>query len=139
MKKLLFILLLGVIQVTAFAQKSDTITTASGLKYVRIMPGNGKKPVNGQKLKVNYTLRLKDGKEIESNMNDAPFKFTLGAKEVIPGWDEGFKLMSAGERGYLIVPSKLAYGKRGSKDEDGKYIVPPDTDLVFEVLLVSFK
>lgn len=140
MKKIIFIILFLSFHATVFSQKKDTVTTASGLKYVQIKAGKDtKKPVDGQKLKVNYTLRLHNGKTIESNMEDAPFKFELGAQEVIPGWDEGFKLMSAGERGYLIIPAKLGYGKRGAKDENGKYTIPPDTDLIFEVVLVSFK
>jgi FKBP-type peptidyl-prolyl cis-trans isomerase len=74
-------------------------------------------------------------------MDDTPFKFTLGKKEVIPGWEEGFKLMSEGEKGYLIIPANLAYGKKGVKNPDNanKYLIPPDTMLIFEVELVSFK
>lgn len=139
MKKIIFIILFVVCHVSLFAQKQDTVKTKSGLKYVQIKPGTGKKAVDGQKLKVYYTGKLMDGKVFESNADDSPFKFTLGKKEVIPGWDEGFKLMSAGEKGVFIIPAKLAYGKYGSKDEDGNYTIPPNTDLIFEVELVSVK
>lgn len=127
---------------TLKAQSSkDTITTPSGLKYVCLKKGDGVKPVAGQKLKVFYTGKFMNGKEFESNRGSSPFKFTLGKREVIPGWDEGFPLMSKGEKGVLIIPSKLAYGKRGSKDpfDESVYSIPPDTDLIFEVELVNFK
>jgi FKBP-type peptidyl-prolyl cis-trans isomerase len=89
-----------------------------------------------------YRGVLRNGKEFDSNMgNKSPFKFKLGKKEVIPGWDEGFKLMSKGEKAILIVPAKLAYGKSGVKDpeDDRKYMIPPDSELLFEVELVDFK
>lgn len=126
--------------IAAFSQK-DTVITKSGLKYVQIKAGNGVKPVDGQKLKVLYKGTLKNGSVFDSNINGSPFKFTLGKKEVIPGWDEGFKLMSAGEKGTLFTPSKLAYGSRGVENPDdiSKYIIPPNADLIFEVELVSFK
>jgi len=141
MKNIIFIVLFFFVQTAIFAQKNDTIKTKSGLKYVQVKPGNGKKPTDGQKLKVLYRGTLKDGTVFDSNMDGAPFKFTLGKKEVIPGWDEGFKLMSAGEKGYLIIPAKLAYGKNGVKDEEnpGKYTIPPNAELIFEVELVGFK
>jgi len=124
------------------AQKRDTITTETGLKIIQLKAGNGIKPKDGQKLKVFYRGVLRNGKEFDSNMGGkSPFKFTVGKKEVIPGWDEGFKLMSKGERAILIVPSKLAYGKNGVKDpeDDRKYMIPPDAELLFEVELVDFK
>lgn len=140
MKSILCINLMLWLSLAAFSQK-DTVTTESGLKYVQIKAGSGPKPVNGQKLKVFYDGTLKDGSVFDSNINGSPFKFVLGKKEVIPGWDEGFKLMSAGEKGYLLIPSKLAYGNRGVENPEapGKYIIPPGADLIFQVELVSFK
>lgn len=139
--KVIFYLSLGLLfSIAAFAQK-DTITTKSGLKYVKLKPGNGKTPVDGQKLKVFYKGTLKNGSVFDSNINQSPFKFSLGKSEVIPGWDEGFKLMSTGEKGILFIPAKLAYGSRGVENQDvpGKYIIPPNADLIFEVELISFK
>jgi FKBP-type peptidyl-prolyl cis-trans isomerase len=54
MKSIIFIFLCLFVQTVAFAQKKDTICTRSGLKYVQIKAGNGKKPKDGQKLKVFY-------------------------------------------------------------------------------------
>jgi FKBP-type peptidyl-prolyl cis-trans isomerase len=138
------ILFIGIsfLSIQLSAQKRDTITTETGLKIIRLKPGNGINPKDGQTLKVFYRGVLRNGKEFDSNMgNKSPFKFKLGKKEVIPGWDEGFKLMSKGEKAILIVPAKLAYGKSGVKDpeDDRKYMIPPDSELLFEVELVDFR
>lgn len=60
----------------------------------------------------------------------AHFSFTLGAGEVIRGWDIGVAGMRVGERARLVVPSKLGYGKRGAPPE-----IPGDATLVFDVTL----
>ncbi len=135
----LFFLLLSFFIGSGKAQ--DTLKTASGLKYVMLTKGTGKQPAKGQKVKVHYTGKFENGKVFDSSKDAGPFKFTLGAKEVIPGWDEGFMLMHEGEKGILIVPAKLAYGTKGVPDDDhpGKYIIPPDATLTFEVELISVK
>ena len=140
MKTFLFVSIALFFNTLCFSQK-DTVKTQSGLKFVQLKSGKGDKPVDGQKLKVLYNGTLKDGTVFDSNIKGSPFKFTLGKREVIPGWDEGFKLMSTGEKGILFVPAKLAYGTRGVENPDDlkKYIIPPNADLIFEVELVGFK
>jgi peptidylprolyl isomerase len=140
MKKIIYVLpILLLISSLSFSQKKDTVTTASGIKYVQLKAGNGPKPVDGSTVKVYYRAKFMNGKEFESNYGGKPFKFVIGKKEVIPGWEEGLKMMSKGEKAVFVIPAKMAYGKRGSKDDDDKYIVPPDTDLIFEIELVDFK
>jgi FKBP-type peptidyl-prolyl cis-trans isomerase len=140
MKQLLFILLILGIYVSGLAQKKDTVTTKTGIKYIQIKEGNGKKPKDGQKVKILFRGTLPDGTVFESNMDVTPAKLVVG-EDMIPGWTEGLKLMSEGEKAYLWIPSKLAYGKKGFKDPDNDkvYIIPPDTDLLFEIELVSVK
>jgi peptidylprolyl isomerase len=139
MKNFLF-LLVGLFVLNAgYAQKQDTITTKSGLKYVMVKPGNGKKPKDGQKAKVIYTGTLPNGTIFDSNVDAPPFKFQIGNKEVIPGWDEGVKMMSIGEKAVLIIPPNLGYGKNGVKDENGKMLIPSNSHLIFQIELVSFK
>jgi FKBP-type peptidyl-prolyl cis-trans isomerase len=139
MKKTLSILLCLFLVQIGFAQKQDTITTKSGLKYVMVKPGTGENPKAGQKAKVIYTGTLPNGTIFDSNVDAAPFKFTIGNKEVIPGWDEGVKLMRKGEKGVLIVPPSLGYGVKGVKQEDGKILVPSNSYMIFQIELVSFK
>jgi len=120
--------------------KDNKITvkpTASGLYYVEKVAGKGPKAKAGQKVKVNYTGKLFNGKVFDSSLDDKParpYEFTLGKGEVIPGWDEGIALMSAGGKATLIVPSSLAYGDRGAGND-----IAPFTPLVFDVELVSIE
>jgi FKBP-type peptidyl-prolyl cis-trans isomerase len=133
----LIIFLLFVFQFVS-AQKRDTIVTKSGLKYVRLRAGSGSKPAIGQKVKVEFTGSLPNGTVFNST-DGVPFKFEIGDPQVIPGWNEGFQLMSAGEKGVLIIPAPLGFGKEGYKDDDGKYLVPPNSVIIFEVELLSIK
>jgi FKBP-type peptidyl-prolyl cis-trans isomerase len=60
-----------------------------------------------------------------------PIEFTLGAGEVIPGWEEGIALMNEGGKATIIIPSKLAYGASAN----GK--IAAYSPLVFDVELVK--
>lgn len=66
-----------------------------------------------------------------ANKKGAPFTFTIGAGEVIKGWDSGIPGMSVGGERRVVVPSKLAYG---SKATGG---IPPNAELTFDVKLLS--
>jgi FKBP-type peptidyl-prolyl cis-trans isomerase len=125
--------------ISSFAQQKDTVTTSTGLKYVRLKEGNGVALKKGQKVKVFYTGKLTNGKKFDSNVGDKPFQFKLGTGEVIPGWDEGVMLMSPGEKGVIVVPSELGYGREGVKNPENekKYIIPPDATLIFEIEVVK--
>jgi FKBP-type peptidyl-prolyl cis-trans isomerase len=58
---------------------------------------------------------------------------------VIPGWEEGVKLMSKGEKAVLILPPTLGYGVKGVRDDNGKVIVPSNSYMIFQIELKSFK
>ncbi len=131
MKKLLVILFL--FSISIYAQSGDTVTTASGLKYIVIKKGKGKKSETGKIAEVHYTGWLLDGKKFDSSRDRGePFEFTLGAKQVIAGWDEGVALMKIGDEFRLILPPNLAYGERGAGE-----IIPPNATLVFDVELLG--
>ena len=89
--------------------------------------------VKGDRVHVNYVGKLagKNGAKFDSNPEGEPFAFTLGAKEVIAGWDRGLLNMCVGEKRKLVVPSRFAYGKRGMPP-----VIPPKATLVFNVELV---
>ncbi len=115
------------------AHSKDTITTASGLKYIVIKEGNGVRPTAGTKVKVNYTGKFLDGRVFDSSIpRGEPFEFTVGAGQVIKGWDEAFLLMSKGEKCTLIIPPDLAYGPGGMGP------IPPNATLIFDVELIDF-
>lgn len=109
--------------------------TASGLVYVCTTPGNGEKPETGKNVKVHYTGKLLDGTVFDSSVERGePIEFPLGVGFVIPGWDEGIALMSKGEKGVLYIPYDLGYGERGAGS-----LIPPFSNLIFEVELVDFE
>ncbi len=112
----------------------DTITTASGLKYIVVKKGSEKNPLAkaGEVVTVQYSGYFKDGLMFDSSVKRGqPIKFTLGQGQVIKGWDEGLQLMRSGDQFRLIIPYQLAYGENGR----GKSI-PPKSELTFDVELV---
>lgn len=116
------------------ASPSKVVTTESGLKYEILQVGTGECARQGDTVKVHYTGWLVDGKKFDSSLDrNEPFKFKLGAKQVIPGWDEGVAGMHVGEKRKLIIPPQLAYGKRSV----GNGLIPPNSTLIFEVELLD--
>jgi peptidylprolyl isomerase len=113
------------------------VKTDSGLEYTDIKEGEGEPPFKGQFCDVHYTGWLWEngakGKKFDSSVDRGePFSFHVGAREVIPGWDEGVLTMKVGGKRELVVPADLAYGKRGA----GR-VIPPNATLLFEVELLS--
>jgi len=120
-----------------FAQDSlavkDTITTASGLKYIIISKGTGVKAEDGKQIEVNYTGYLTDGNIFDSSIKrGVPFDFILGEGKVIRGWDEGIALMHVGDKFRFIIPPQLAYGERGAGG-----VIPANATLIFDVDLLN--
>jgi FKBP-type peptidyl-prolyl cis-trans isomerase len=107
-------------------------TTNSGLKYQVISAGEGKAAKKGDKVTVKYRGSLLDGTIFDETKPGTPeFTFTVGAGQVIQGWDEGFQLMKEGDKLKLIIPWTLGYGPRGSGP------IPPYSTLLFDVELVK--
>jgi FKBP-type peptidyl-prolyl cis-trans isomerase len=86
---------------------------------------------DGDTVVVKYEGKLEDGTIFDSASS---FEFTLGAGEVIKGWDLGVKGMKVGGKRKLFVPAKLGYGKRGAMPE-----IPPNADLYFKITLKDIK
>ena len=115
------------------------ITTPSGLQYEDELLGQGPEAKAGQDVRVHYTGWLYNngvqGAKFDSSRDrNDPFAFSLGAGMVIRGWDEGVAGMKVGGKRTLIIPSALAYGKRGAGG-----VIPPDADLIFDVELMDVK
>lgn len=112
------------------------VRSESGLYYIVTSPGNGQKPAAGDKIKVHYKGSLLDGTVFDGSQlperDGSPFEFNVGVGMVIPGWDEGLKGMSKGEKGILIIPSALAYGP------DGTGPIPPNSVLRFDLEMLDF-
>jgi len=127
------------------AKKSKT-----GLAYLILKKGNGKKPQNGTMLKLKYSGWLEDGHLVDSNVAEVatefgkfdqravaygkyePIEFPLGRKDgMIPGFIEGIEMLSYGDKGLFFIPANLAFGPQGASPE-----VPPNANMIFEIELV---
>ena len=109
------------------------IKTESGLQYEDLARGRGRPAKAGDEVSVHYTGWLENGKKFDSSIDrKQAFQFSLGARQVIAGWDEGVAGMKTGGIRRLIIPAELGYGARGAGG-----IIPPNATLVFEVELLK--
>ena len=110
-------------------------TTASGLKYTDLQTGEGTEAQAGKTVDVHYTGWLENGTKFDSSKDHGrPFSFSLGAGQVIRGWDEGVAGMKVGGKRRLTIPASLGYGARGAGG-----VIPPNATLIFEVELLGVK
>lgn len=108
---------------------------------LQVAPGEGIS--QGQRAVVHYTGWLYDptapdnkGMKFDSSRDRGqPFRFTIGAGQVIRGWEEGVQGMRAGSQRRLIIPSDLAYGESGA----GGGVIPPNATLVFDIELLAIE
>lgn len=112
------------------AKEEGVKVTESGLQYLVVKEGNGKKPGPNDVVTVHYTGRLIDGTVFDSSVERGePATFAVG--QVIPGWVEGLQLMSEGSAYRLFIPSELAYGEHGTGP------IHPNSTLIFDVQLLK--
>ena len=109
------------------------IVLASGLQYKIIKSSIGKKPTANGKVVVHYRGTLIDGTEFDSSYaRGEPIELNLN--QVIKGWQEALQLMAIGSKWQIVIPSELAYGKRGA----GR-VIEPNATLIFDIELLSIK
>lgn len=125
----------------------DTLQTMSGLKFIVHEKGDEQRPVlAGMKVTVDYAGYLTDGTLFDTSIDSIgavhnfdrggypfePIEFTVGAGQVIRGWDEGLTTdMYVGGRRRLIIPAALAYGSRAVGT------IPANSDLIFDIHVLS--
>ena len=102
------------------------------LQIEALKEGTGEPAKAGDKVSVHYTGTLEDGTKFDSSVDrGAPFPFTLGAGEVIQGWEKGVLGMKVGEKRKLVIPPALGYGSYANGP------IPANSTLIFEVELIS--
>lgn len=112
---------------------APTITRPTGdapeeLQVTDLTEGDGAELVEGQIAVVDYTgATFSDGEVFDASYGGQPFSLTVGAGQVIPGWDQGLVGMRVGGRRQLVIPPDLAYGASGSGP------IGPDETLIFLV------
>ncbi len=110
-------------------------TSGSGMYYCKLREGNGKKPVSGDILSLNYEGKMINGKYFDSTKKRREyFSYKYGVQyQVIKGFEEAVSRMTEGEKVMIILPSWLAFGKEGSATG----IIPPFTSVIYELELVK--
>jgi FKBP-type peptidyl-prolyl cis-trans isomerase len=119
---------------------TDTVTTASGLKYADITIGTGAVAGDSSTVAVHYTGWLSDGTAFDSSEGGLPIQLKIGRHSVISGFEEGIRGMQVGGKRRLIIPPDLGYGATPIKDpNNGKVVIPANSTLIFDVRLVAMQ
>ena len=142
-------------KVVFFNENKTTGTkTASGLIYKIIKKGSGKKPGAGTPIFLHYAGFFENGGLFDTSIAEVaktfgkydqvrdaqhgyePLPFQAGRKEgMIPGFLEGIDKMNLGDKAVIFIPSNLGYGAAGA----GNGIIPPNSNLIFEIELLDKK
>jgi len=133
--------------------RETSATTRSGLQFIIVKKGKGKKPVLGSEIYINYAGFLEDGTlfdtssekvatdfgKLDKQRADAkqylPIPFQAGKKDgMIPGFIEGIENISFGDKAVLFIPARLGYGEAGAGN-----VIPPNANIIFEIELLETK
>jgi FKBP-type peptidyl-prolyl cis-trans isomerase FkpA len=114
----------------------------NSMQTAELKPGTGEAVTAGKIAVVQYTGWLYEasatdhkGKQFDSSRTGGqPFRFPLGAGQVIKGWDQGVAGMKIGESRRLVIPADLAYGDGGAGG-----VIPPGATLVFDIELIAIE
>lgn len=131
--------------------KSQSVKTQSGLQFKILSKGNGKKPVAGAQVFINYAGYFENGDLFDTNIESvatvfgkldpnraaakaySPIPFQIGVKEgIIPGFIEGVEQLSIGDKAVIFIPSYLGYGERGMEGA-----IPPNANIIFEIEMLG--
>ncbi|HEV7449382.1 MAG TPA: FKBP-type peptidyl-prolyl cis-trans isomerase [Candidatus Paceibacterota bacterium] len=113
--------------ITTTQAAQGTTTGQSQIAMQDIATGSGRAAAPGDTITVNYTGKFQDGTVFDTSVGKAPFSFTLGAGQVIQGWDQGLVGAQAGTKRILVIPPALGYGPADYGP------IPGNSTLMFEV------
>jgi len=116
-------------------EKLNVSPLPSGIYYLNLRPGTGKKVEPGDTVTVNYEGRFINGKFFDSTIKrKQPFQFVYGTEwQIIKGLETAIGMMQEGEKSLVILPSELGFGNQGSSNR----LIPPFTSLIFEVEILK--
>jgi FKBP-type peptidyl-prolyl cis-trans isomerase len=123
------------VMLIAVSCSKEKQTMSNGLAVEDVKIGDGQEVEKFNIVTVNYTGLLEDGTKFDSSLNPgrSPFRFTVGAGQVIKGWDEGLMGMKIGGKRKLTIPPELGYGSR----DNGP--IPANSTLIFEIDLLGIE
>ncbi len=117
---------------------SSPSTASAPYSTTDLKAGTGAEATTGKRLTVNYTGWLysstasgNKGSQFDTSVGKAPYTFTLGAGQVIKGWDQGLVGMRVGGQRRIVIPPELGYGSQSVGP------IPANSTLVFEVELMD--
>jgi peptidylprolyl isomerase len=133
--------------------KGQAVSLESGLMLYTLIKGSGELPAQGDIVDLLYAGFFEDGRLFDSNEKDVAFKFgsfnpnreaasaygpmplQISAQmQMIPGFKEAVLNMAYGQKVVAFIPAALAYGEVGGGD-----VIPPNTNLVFELTMINKK
>jgi len=124
----------GIVVVGEEKESDLTVVTNNSQDMVidDIKVGTGGEVKDGDTVSVHYVGTLQDGQEFDSSKKrGVPFEFTVGAGQVIAGWEEGLMGMKVGGERVLVIPPEKGYGSQGIGP------IPPSSTLVFTIELLG--
>jgi FKBP-type peptidyl-prolyl cis-trans isomerase len=117
--------------------RGDTVVTTTGLRWLEGDPGSGPELEWCQMAAVHYDAYLLDGTLFGSSRDALPLFFTPGWSGLIDGLEQGVVGVRAGGTRRLIIPPDLGYGAAGVRNDQGEFIIPPNSTLVFDIEVVE--
>ena len=116
-----------------------------GVKVETLVEGTGPAPEASDVAFVRYVGRLPDGTVFDESQ-DIPLPVEgifpegnpLPLDRMVPGFTEGATQMQKGGKYRLTIPASMGYGEEGRQDQMGNQVIPPNSDLVFEVEMIDF-
>ena len=115
------------------ARAAGVKQTPSGLQYKVLTPGKGATPTDEDVALVQYEGKLTDGTVFDQSNPQQGFPVPLGEKAVVPGFEEGVKLIPIGGKYRVWIAPRLGYGARATGP------IPANSVLVFDLEMIDFK
>lgn len=113
----------------AVTHKMPFIRTTSGVRYWVYKPSaKGDSIKEGMTITMNYQVKLLDGTECYSSLEDGPRTFEVGNEAIESGIHKGVQYVKRGDKVLFLIPSVLAHGLLGDFEK-----IPPQMPIVYDV------